>query len=88
MHKKISQLISETFYESSLVDDKDIDNLTTNEACLLNRAFQPMTYYDIESDEIFENNSFHNPQQVQLICEMYKILKTIYTLDEVLNILY
>jgi len=83
MHKKISKLISDTFYESSLEDDSNIDKLTISEPCLKHMAFQPMTFYDLESDEVFENNSFHKPQQIQLITELYKQLKTIYKTNEV-----
>ena len=84
MHKKISKLISDTFYESSLDDDENIDKSTIHETCLKHRAFQPMTFYDLESEEVFENNSFHNPQQIYLIAELYKQLKGIYKTEEVI----
>ena len=52
MHRKISKFISETFYESKLEDYENIESTTIGELCLKYPAFQPITYYDIESEEI------------------------------------
>ena len=52
------KFISDTFYDGLLDDYSKIADSTENEACLQLPAFQPMTFYDIESEESFENNSF------------------------------
>jgi senataxin len=79
MHKIISKFISDTFYDGLLEDDKDIADSTENEACLSHPAFQPLTFYDLESEEDFINNSFYNEGQVHVIIELIKNLKTIYS---------
>jgi senataxin len=78
MHKIISKFISDTFYEGLLEDDKEIAKTTEQEECLVHPAFQPMTYFDLESEEDFVNNSFCNEGQVQVIVELIKYLKTLY----------
>ena len=78
MHKKISKFISDTFYEGNLLDDENIEANTTNEECLKYHAFQALTYYDLESEESFDKNSFYNEDQILLIIELYKMLKEIY----------
>lgn len=85
MHKKISKFISDTFYEGNLLDDQNIMQNTTKEPCLFHPAFQPFTYYDIESEEGFDKNSFFNEDQILLILELYKQLKEIYTSKELIE---
>lgn len=85
MHKKISQFISETFYEGNLLDDENIIQNTTKEPCLKHPAFQPFTYYDIESEESFDKNSFFNIDQILIIIELYKLLKEIYSLKDLVE---
>lgn len=84
MHKQISKFISDTFYEGNLLDGEEI-HLRANEPCLKHPAFQPFTYYDVESEESFEKNSFFNEEQVMLIIELYKQLKQIYPLTDLID---
>jgi senataxin len=83
MHKTISKFISDTFYEGNLLDAEDIVDKTVNEPCLKHPAFQPFTYYDIESEEGFDKNSFFNEEQILLIIELYKQLKEIYSIQQI-----
>jgi senataxin len=85
MHKKISKFISETFYDGLLEDYSKIADSTENEVCLSLPAFQPMTFYDIESDESFENNSFSNEDQIAIIIKLIEKLRNIYTPSEIIE---
>jgi senataxin len=78
MHPTISKFISDTFYQGLLNDDSSVLSSTTNEPYLSHPAFQPLTYYDLESEEEFFNNSFVNENQIQVIVELIKTLKSIY----------
>lgn len=83
MHKIISKFISDTFYEGNLLDADDIVDKTITEPCLKHPAFQPFTFYDIESEEGFDKNSFFNDEQIFLIIEIYKAMKEIYSLQQI-----
>ena len=81
MHKQISKFISDTFYNGLLEDDTSIESTTENEECLAHPAFQPFTYYDIESSEEFVNSSYMNEAQVKVIVQLVQLLKKIYSND-------
>ena len=85
MHKKISKFISDTFYDGLLEDYSKIADSTENEACLALPAFQPMTFYDIESEESFENNSFSNEDQIAIIIKLIEKLRNIYTPSQIIE---
>jgi len=85
MHKIISKFISDTFYDGLLEDDINIANNTENELCLKSPAFQPLTFYDIESEESFENNSYYNNDQIYAIVKLVEILKNIYPPKEIVE---
>ena len=85
MHKIISKFISDTFYEGLLDDDVNISSNTEKEPCLVNPAFQPLTFYDIESEESFENNSYYNDDQIKIIIKLVEKLKLIYTPEEIVG---
>lgn len=85
MHKKISKFISDTFYEGLLDDYSKIEESTENEPCLQSPAFQPVTFYDIESEESFENNSFSNEDQIAIIIKLLEKLRAIYTPSEIVE---
>lgn len=78
MHKTISKFISDTFYSGLLDDDEGISSTTENEKCLKHPAFQPLTFYDLEYEEEFYNNSYCNEGQILVITELIKVLKGIY----------
>ena len=81
MHKQISKFISDTFYNGFLEDDNSIESTTENEECLSHPAFQPFTFYDIESSEEFVNSSYMNEGQTKVIVQLVKMLKNIYSND-------
>jgi senataxin len=81
MHKIISKFISDTFYNGLLEDDDSIAETTEKELCINHPCFQPLTFYDLEFEEEFINNSFWNEGQVNVIVELIKILKIIYNND-------
>jgi len=81
MHKQISKFISDTFYNGLLEDDTSIASTTENEECLAHPAFQPFTFFDLESSEEFVNNSFVNEGQIKAIVQLIKQLKIIYNND-------
>lgn len=85
MHKKISKFISDTFYEGLLDDYSKIEDSTENEACLKSPNFQPVTFYDIESEESFENNSFSNEDQIAIVIKLIEKLREIYTPKELVE---
>ena len=83
MHKQISKFISDTFYDGNLEDYEKIEQTTTNSLSEKHPAFQPFTYFDIESEEVFEKNSYYNDSQVQIIVELVRILRNYYSVQEV-----
>lgn len=85
MHRVISKFISDTFYDGLLEDDKNIDKSTESEPCLKSPAFQPLTFYDIESEEGFDNNSYFNEDQINIILMLVEKLKNYYTPKEIVE---
>ncbi len=85
MHRIISKFISDTFYDSLLEDDINIANSTEKEPCLKTYAFQPLTFYDIESEERFENNSYFNEEQINVIIKLVQKLRGIYSAREIVD---
>lgn len=85
MHRIISKFISDTFYDGLLEDDINIGLSTEKEACLASPAFQPLTFYDVESEESFDNNSYFNNQQINIILKLVELLKKIYSPKEIVE---
>jgi senataxin len=85
MHKVISKFISDTFYGGLLDDDMNIAETTTGEKHQDSPAFQPLTFYDVESEESFVNNSYYNEAQVIVIIELINKLLDIYTPEEIVE---
>lgn len=78
MHRQISKFISDTFYDGLLEDDANIDSTTCIEPCLQHPAFQPLTFFDIESDEDFDSSSYYNEKQIEVVVGLINILKNVY----------
>ena len=83
MHPLISKFISETFYDGKLIDSESVK--TMNEPCYSLSSFQPFVYYDIESKESFDGNSFFNESQVLFVIELVAVLMKIYSLEDIID---
>lgn len=85
MHRIISKFISDTFYDGLLEDDANIGATTEQEACLASEAFQPLTFYDLESEETFTNNSYCNEEQISAIVKLVEMLKGFYAPKQIVE---
>lgn len=83
MHPLISRFISQTFYNDKLIDSDSVKEI--NEKCYSLLAFQPFVFYDIESKESFDGNSYYNDGQISLVTELISLLQSIYTLEEMIE---
>ena len=80
MQAQVSNFISELFYNGLVENDASVYKMTP-ELISSHPCFQPMTFYDIESEEEFIGTSFYNQMQVDIIVELVKQLKEIYQND-------
>ena len=80
MHPEVSNFISELFYDNELENDESVYKMQ-KELIENNPMFSPMTFYDIESEVKFANNSYYNLEQIYIVVELIKKLKEIYKND-------
>ena len=83
MQAQVSNFISELFYNGLVENDASVYKMAP-ELISSHPAFQPMTFYDIESEEEFVGTSFYNQLQIDIIVELVKQLKAIYKDDKLL----
>ncbi|KAL4504421.1 hypothetical protein ABPG72_009867 [Tetrahymena utriculariae] len=76
MNPIISKFISQTFYQEKISDAEKINELVGQPEIYQLRLFQPVVFFNIEGNEIFEKSSYKNEEESKAIVEIYNKLRT------------